>query len=84
MYLLCVQCLPVCIPAGQKTTSDFITDGCEPPCGCWELNSGLLEEQPVLLSAEPSSASEVFLYNVAFPPDPPLNPLACLNHLSDN
>jgi hypothetical protein len=21
-----------------------ITEGCEPPCGCWELNSGLLEE----------------------------------------
>jgi hypothetical protein len=28
--------------------------GCEPLCGCWELNSGPLEEQPVLLSAEPS------------------------------
>jgi hypothetical protein len=24
------------------------------PCGCWELNPGPLEEQPVLLSAEPS------------------------------
>ena len=21
-----------------------ITDGCQPPCGCWELNSGPLEE----------------------------------------
>jgi hypothetical protein len=29
-------------------------DGCEPPCGCWELNSGPLEEQPVLLTADPS------------------------------
>jgi hypothetical protein len=29
-------------------TSDPITDGCEPPCGCWELNSGPLEEQSVL------------------------------------
>ena len=26
---------------------------CEPPCGCWELNSGPLEEQSVLLTAEP-------------------------------
>jgi hypothetical protein len=33
---------------------DPITDGCEPPCGCWELNSGPLEEQSVLLTAEPS------------------------------
>jgi hypothetical protein len=30
-----------------------ITDGCEPPCGCWELNSGLLEEQSVLLTIGP-------------------------------
>ena len=31
-----------------------ITDGCESLCGCWELNSGPLEEQPVFLTAEPS------------------------------
>ena len=30
-------------------------DDCEPPCGCWELNRGPLEEQPVLLTAKPSS-----------------------------
>jgi hypothetical protein len=29
-------------------------DGCEPPCGCWDLNSGPLEEQSMLLTAEPS------------------------------
>ena len=28
-------------------------DGHEPPCGCWELNSGPLEEHSVLLTAEP-------------------------------
>jgi hypothetical protein len=38
----------------QKRTSDPITDGCKLPCGCWELNSGPLEEQPVLLTAEPT------------------------------
>jgi hypothetical protein len=31
-----------------------ITDGCEPPCGCWELNSGPLGEHSVLITAEPS------------------------------
>ena len=41
------------MPAGQRAP-DLITDGCEPPCGCWELNSGPLEEQSVLLTAEPS------------------------------
>ena len=28
--------------------------GCESPCGCWNLNSGPLEEQSVLLTHEPS------------------------------
>ena len=37
----------------QKGALDPFTDGCEPPCGCWELNSGPLEEQSVLLTAEP-------------------------------
>ena len=38
----------------QMTASDPMTDGCELPCGCWDLNSGPLEEQSVLLTAEPS------------------------------
>ena len=38
----------------QKRASDLITDGWEPPCGCWDLNSGPLEEQSMLLTAEPS------------------------------
>jgi hypothetical protein len=38
----------------QKWASDLITDGCEPPCGGWDLNSGPSEEQSVLLPAEPS------------------------------
>ena len=42
------------MPEGQKRDPDLITDGCEPACGCWELNSGHLEEQAMLLSAEPS------------------------------
>jgi hypothetical protein len=28
--------------------------GCEPPCGCWDLNSGPLEGQSMLLTTEPS------------------------------
>ena len=34
--------------------SDLITDGYEPPCGCWDLNSGPSKEQSLLLTAEPS------------------------------
>jgi hypothetical protein len=33
---------------------DPITDDCEPLCGCWELNLGPMEEQPVFLTAESS------------------------------
>ena len=42
------------MPAGQKRAPDPITDGCEPPCSCWELNSGPLEEEAMLLTSEPS------------------------------
>ena len=34
-----------------KRAPDLITGGCEPPCSCWELNSGRLEKQAVLLTA---------------------------------
>jgi hypothetical protein len=51
-YIYCI--LPACTPACKKRVPDFIADGCEPPCSCWKLNSGPLEEQPVLLTAEPS------------------------------
>jgi hypothetical protein len=34
-----------CLQTLQKRESDLVTDGCEPPCGCWDLNSGPSEEQ---------------------------------------
>jgi hypothetical protein len=36
----------------RMRASDLITDGCEPLCGYWDLNSEPLEEQSVLLTAE--------------------------------
>ena len=41
--------------------SDPITDGCEPPCGWWELNLGPVEEQSVLLTTEPSLQTDIEL-----------------------
>jgi hypothetical protein len=38
----------------RKKALDLNPDGCEPPCGFWELHSGPLEEQLVLLASEPS------------------------------
>jgi hypothetical protein len=50
------------MPAHPKRAPDFIIDGYEPPCGCWELNLGPLEKQPVLLTSEPSlQPTTVFL-----------------------
>ena len=42
-----------CLQTHQKRASAPITDSCEPPWGCWELNSEPLEEQSVLLTTEP-------------------------------
>ena len=39
-------------------------DGCEPPGGCWKLNSGPLEEQPVLLTTEPSFQAKTLTLQV--------------------
>ena len=54
LFILCIWVHCRCLQTHQKRASDPITDGCEPPCGCWELNSGPLEEQSVLLTTEPS------------------------------
>ena len=40
-----------------------VTAGCEPTRGCWELNLGLLEEQPVLLIAKPSPAPNCMFFS---------------------
>ena len=45
---------PVTANRGSTETSDPVIDGFEPPCGCWDWNSGPLEEKSVLLPAESS------------------------------
>lgn len=45
--------LSVRTPACQKRPSDPSIYVCK-PCGCWEFNSGLLKEQTVILTMEPS------------------------------
>ena len=36
------------IEEGVESSGIVMTDGCEPPCGYWELNPGPLLKQPVL------------------------------------
>ena len=52
IYYLWVHCN--CLQTHQKGATDLITDGCEPPYGCWDLGSGPPEEQSVLLTTESS------------------------------
>ena len=53
IFLMFMSTLSAYITLCQKRASDPTIDGCEPPYGCWELNSRLLEEQPVLLITKP-------------------------------
>jgi hypothetical protein len=62
LFISCMWVYYRCLQTHQKRASDPITDGCEPPCGCWELNSGPLEEQSVLLTAEPSLQPHLFFF----------------------
>ena len=57
-FLLKIYLVYVCeytsLQTYQERASDLVTEGWELACGCWELNSGPLEEQSVLLTTEPS------------------------------
>jgi hypothetical protein len=54
LFILCISEHCSCLQMHQKRALDPITGGCDPPWSCWELNSGPLEGQPVLLTPEPS------------------------------
>jgi hypothetical protein len=51
---MCIGVLTACMSVqGIRYPGTGVTDSFELPCRYWELNSGLLEEQLVLLTAEP-------------------------------
>jgi hypothetical protein len=68
MFIINLTILAVFIPFFKKgfIYCYLITDGCEPPCGCWDLNSGPSEEQPMLLTTEPSLQPQ-HLFNILIP-----------------
>ena len=54
-YFVCIGILAACMSVwGCQSPGTGVTDRSELPCGCWELNQGPVEEQPVLLTTEPS------------------------------
>jgi len=56
---MCSICMYTFMLKEGIRSSDPNTNGCEPPCGCWELNSGPLAEQLVFWTAEPSLQPQV-------------------------
>ena len=50
--ILCIWVHVGYLHTHYKRASDPITNGYELRCGCWELNLGPLEDQPVLLTTE--------------------------------
>ena len=54
--ILCalLLCLHSCLCEDVRSPGTAVTDSCELLCWCWALNPGPLEEEPVLLTAEPS------------------------------
>jgi hypothetical protein len=65
IYLLYVYTVAV-FRYSRRGYQIFVTDGCEPPCGYWDLNSGPLEEQSVLLTTEPSHQPLFFVFKTGF------------------
>lgn len=57
-------CICICVPRkflvpmepeeGIRSSATKATKDCKPPCWCYELNLGSLEEQPALLTTESS------------------------------
>ena len=54
IYILYTMLVSMSAYIPEEGIRPIIGGGCELPCGCWELNSGLLEEQSVVLTSEPS------------------------------
>jgi hypothetical protein len=52
LFGLHVSLCSVCVVLRKQWCSGMGYRRCRLPCGCWELSSGPLEEQPVLLTAD--------------------------------
>jgi hypothetical protein len=62
---MCIRWVPSAsggLEEGIRSPGTGVRGGCELPCGCWELNSGPLEEYPVLLTL--SHLSNPFKWNI--------------------
>lgn len=40
---MCAMCMQEPVEIRSITSLELVRDGCEPPCGYWELNTSLLQ-----------------------------------------
>ena len=59
-----VHAVPEEVSRGQRSPGTRVRDGCEASCGCWKLNLGTQEEQPGLLTSEPSLQNQSLRFSV--------------------
>lgn len=62
VFLHCVSvchehAVPLVPKEGVRSPETRVTNCCEPPYRCWELNLGTLEEQPLLLGCQANSVA---------------------------
>ena len=60
-YFMCTDVLSACMSVSDDPG---ITDSCELPCGCWELNLGPLKDQWVFLTVESPLQSPGSTFNL--------------------
>lgn len=51
---MCTEAVPSTCREGAWSLGTGVRDGYEPPCGCWKLNPGPLQEKLMLLTTGPS------------------------------
>ena len=51
VHQMCAWC-PRWAEEGVGSPGTGVIDGCKPSCGCWDSNTGALQEQQVLLTKE--------------------------------
>ena len=56
----------VCVMMAELLELELQIDSCELPCGCWELNSGPLEEQSEFLTTEPFLQPQELILKAAY------------------
>ena len=63
VHYLCAWCLQR-PKESVRSLGTRVTDGCDPPNSCWELNLGPMEKKPVLLTTEPFHQPIVLFSNI--------------------